>query len=152
MTLNSMRDGASPPLWYAIRALAELIFINPIQNGRTKKLRHQRPKELCDATDGIIMINDQGKIIQLSPSAAVLFSYGTAELQGRSIQVLIPGVDFSASWPANSNVRPEGHMGRKKNGMEFRSELMVSYGQCPQDRYAFIWVSARSGNKEQPAV
>lgn len=126
-----------------IPAIAELIFSNPEKNSRTKKFYHRPHHELCDATEGIIMINTQGKIVQLSAPAAVLFSYRPTELQGRPIQVLIPGADFSVRRSANSDLRPEGHVARKKNGIEFWLELMVSYGQYPQDRYAFIWVSAR---------
>jgi len=148
MTLNSMRDGSSPPLWYAIQAIAELIFLNPIQDGHTKRLSQQRPDKPVDDTEGVIMINDQEKIVQLSAPAAVLFNYCAAELQGRPIQVLIPDADFWVRHPANSNLRPEGHVARKKNGIEFWSELTVSYSQCPQDRYAFIWVSARLLNEE----
>jgi PAS domain S-box-containing protein len=143
MTLNNLRDGSSPPFWYAIQAIAKLIFFNPKRNGRLKKFYHQPHNELCDATDGVIMIDNQGKIVQLSASAAVLFSYRATELQGRPIQVLIPDADFSVNRPENSRPRSEGHVARKKNGMEFRLELMVSYNQCSQDRNAFIWVSAQ---------
>jgi hypothetical protein len=142
MTLNNLRDGSSPPLWYVIQAIAELIFTSPIQNGHRKGLSYQRPDEPVDATEGIIMINGQEEIVQLSASAAVLFSYCAAELQGRPIQVLIPGADFWVSRAVNRNLRSEGYVARGKNGIEFWSELMVSYSQCPQDRYAFIWVSA----------
>jgi len=148
MTLNNIRDGSSPPLWYAIQAIAELIFTRPIQNGHKKRLSHQRPDKSGDDTEGVIMINDQGKIVQLSAPAADLFNYCAAELKGRPIQVLIPDADFWFSRPANSNLRSEGHVARKKNGIEFWSELTVSYSQRPQDRYAFIWVSARSGGKD----
>jgi PAS domain S-box-containing protein len=131
-----------------IPAIAELIFSRQKRNGRTKKFDLHRRNDLCDATEGIIMINTQGKIVQLSASAAALFSYRAAELQGRPIQLLIPDADFSGSSPANRDLRPEGHVACKKNGIEFWSVLMVSYGQYPQDRYAFIWVSARSRKNE----
>lgn len=142
MTLNNLREGSSPPFWYVIQGIAESIFTSPIQNGHKKRLSYQHPNEPVDATEGVIMINGQGEIVQLSASAAVLFSYCAAELQGRPIQVLIPGADFWGSRPVNSSLRPEGYIARKKNGVEFRSELMVSYSQRPQDQYAFIWVSA----------
>jgi PAS domain S-box-containing protein len=138
-----MRDGPLP-LRYIIQAIAESIFSNPKQNGRKKEFYHQRHNELCDATEGIIMINTEGKIVQLSASAAVLFSYRAAELQGRPIQLLIPDADFLVSRTAISNLQPEGYVARKKNGIEFWVKLMVSYSQYPQDRHAFIWVSARS--------
>jgi PAS domain S-box-containing protein len=138
-----MRDGPLP-LRYIIQAIAESIFSNPKQNSRKKKFYHQRHNELCDTTEGIIMINTEGKIVQLSAPAAVLFSYRAAELQGRPIQILIPDADFLVSRTANSNLQPKGYIARKKNGIEFWSELMVSYVQHPQDRSAFIWVLARS--------
>ena len=141
-----MRNGF-PPLQYMVPAIADLIFSNLKQNGVPKRNYHQRHTELCDATEGIIMINIQGKIVQLNASAEVLFRYRAAELQALPIQVLIPDADFSVSRPATSNLGPEGHVARKKNGMEFWLELMVSYSQCPRDRYAFIWVSVRSPNK-----
>jgi PAS domain S-box-containing protein len=147
-----MRDGYLPPLRYMIRAMGERLFPNPKQNGSHKKFHQQRHTELYDATEGIIMINTQGKIIQVNASAAILFRYRTAELQGRPIQVLIPDIDFSGSLPANSILRPEGHVARKKNGMEFRLELMVSYSQSPQKGNAFIWVSVRPPNKKQAPI
>ena len=132
-----MRDGYLPPLSYMIRAMGERIS--------------QRHTELYDATEGIIMINTEGKIIQVNASAAILFRYRAAELQGRPIQVLIPDVEFPGSLTANSILRPEGHIARKKNGTEFRLELMVSYSQCPQNGNAFIWVSVRPPKKPTPS-
>jgi PAS domain S-box-containing protein len=142
-----MRDGYLPPLRYMIQAMGEQIFPSPKQNGSPKKFHQQRHIELYDATEGIIMINTEEKIIQVNDPAAILFRYRAAELQGRPIQVLIPDVDFSGSLPANSILRPEGHVARKKNGIEFHLELMVSYSQCPQKGNAFIWVSVRPPNK-----
>lgn len=42
------------------------------------------------ATEGIVIANDKGKIVQINPSAEKLFGYEKGELIGNPIEVLIP--------------------------------------------------------------
>ena len=42
------------------------------------------------ATEGILITDDEGKIIRINPSAEKLFGYQTGELIGKKIEILIP--------------------------------------------------------------
>ena len=43
-----------------------------------------------NATEGIVLVNQQGKIVLANPSAGRMFGYEPDELVGKSIEILIP--------------------------------------------------------------
>ena len=93
-----------------------------------------------EATEGIIMIDGAGKIIQLNDPAASMFHYSLSDLRDRSIQLLLSVPDL-----VNHGNRHEEMLGQfchayKKDGMEFPVQLSFSYCQPPGRQYAFIWV------------
>jgi|ERR1700722_8351286 PAS domain S-box-containing protein len=96
-------------------------------------------------TEGIIMIDAGGKILQLNPAAAALFHYDTAELIGQSIQVLIPAGYLLPVDNDRKGISPGCWFGRKKEGAEFPAHLSISYCQQPGERLAFISVIDVSG-------
>ena len=89
-----------------------------------------------NAIDGIITIDDRGKIESINPSGCKLFQYNEEELQGKNISVLMPEPDKSRHdnyLHRYQNTR-EAHIigtgrevkGLKKNGEIFPFRLAVS--------------------------
>jgi PAS domain S-box-containing protein len=101
---------------------------------------HKNSAHLSLPTEGIIMIDAKGKIIQLTPAAAALFRYNISELHGQSIQVLIPSGNFLLLDNDEKGIFPGPWFGRKKEGSEFPAQLCISYCQQPGERLAFISV------------
>lgn len=96
-------------------------------------------------TEGIIMIDSGGKILQLNPAAAALFRYDNAELIGKSIQLLIPAGNFPPIDNDRNEISPGCWFARKKEGAEFPAHVSISYCQQPGERLAFISVIDVSG-------
>jgi PAS domain S-box-containing protein len=96
-------------------------------------------------TEGIIMIDAGGKILQLNQAAAALFHYDNAELIGQSIQVLIPAGNPLPTNNDRKEISPGCWFARKKEGAEFPAHLSISYCQQPGERLAFISVMDVSG-------
>ena len=108
-------------------------------------LKSSRQKNgLTRPTEGIIMIDAEGKILQLNPAAAALFHYDIAELIGQSIHVLIPAGNFLPIDNDRKEISPGCWFARKKEGAEFPAHLSISYQQ-PGQRLAFISVMDVSG-------
>lgn len=101
-------------------------------------------------TEGIIMIDAGGKILQLNPAAAALFRYDSAELIGQSIQVLIPADNLLPIDNDKKEIVPGRSLARKKEGTEFPAQLNISYCQQPGQRLAFISVMDVSGQHTIP--
>src|SRR6185436_9619994 len=85
------------------------------------------------ATEGIIVANEYGEIIQANPSAEKLFGYSPDELPGKKIESLIPR-RFSEKHKSHRNgynVNPHPRsmgigmnlFGMKKDGTEFPVEI-----------------------------
>ncbi len=85
---------------------------------------------LANAADGIVLVTGRGVIETLNDSCAAMFGYSLRELEGRSINTLIPhrfhtGHDqFRADYLANPTKRMMGEhlatLGVRKDGSEFR--------------------------------
>jgi len=101
-------------------------------------------KAQYSSTEGIIMIDAAGKILQLNPAAAALFRYDIAELIGQSIHELIPAGNFLPIDNDRKEISPGCWFARKKEGTEFPAHLSISYQQ-PGQRLAFISVMDVSG-------
>ena len=88
------------------------------------------------ATEGILLTNDKGEIIQINPSAEKLFGYSKAELIGKRVEVLVPKrvtekhVVHREHFKDNPHARPMGKdiplLGMKKDGSEFPVEISLS--------------------------
>jgi PAS domain S-box-containing protein len=105
---------------------------------RSIESEQQQVKALFEhATEGIILTDDEGKILLLNPAAFSLFQYGQDELPGRSIDVLIPQrFHHRHALDRQGFYRNPGHrtMGsgrdlfaRKKDGNEFPVEISLGY-------------------------
>lgn len=87
------------------------------------------------ATEGILITNEQGEIVNINPSAEKLFRYEPGELLGKKIEVLIPQ-RFSAHrqhrerYTENPRARAMGAgmelYGQRKDGTELPVEISLS--------------------------
>lgn len=87
------------------------------------------------ATEGILITNEQGEIVNINPSAEKLFRYEPGELLGKKIEVLIPQ-RFSAHrqhrerYTENPHARAMGAgmelYGQRKDGTELPVEISLS--------------------------
>lgn len=87
------------------------------------------------ATEGILITNEQGEIVNINPSAEKLFRYESGELLGKKIEMLIPK-RFSAHtqhrerYTENPHARAMGAgmelYGQRKDGTELPVEISLS--------------------------
>lgn len=88
------------------------------------------------ATEGIIVVDDTGKIIRANPNGAKMFGYQPEELAGKKIEVLIPRrlaqqhVKDRSNFSKNPHPRTMGIgmelSGLRKDGTEFPVEVSLS--------------------------
>ena len=102
------------------------------------------------ATEGIVLVDGGGTILDLNPSANQLFGYEHGELAGKKIEALVPE-RFAASHTKNReeftkcpHARPMGAgmelSGLKKNGEEFPVEISLSPYEENGQRYVIAFV------------
>ncbi|MCW6509543.1 sensor histidine kinase [Lichenifustis flavocetrariae] len=98
---------------------------------------------LAFAADGFALIDESGKLRQVSPQAARLFGYGAAELVGASgADLLMPNQDSSwhgllAAAVETSNVVSNEVLGRTRSGQPI--PLLVRLGRVAPDRLCVFW-------------
>lgn len=97
------------------------------------------------ASEGMIVTNDQGDIIEINPSAAKMFGYEKDELKGSKIEQLIPKkyrerhVSHRSNFTKNPHSRPMGTgfdlYGCRKDGSEFPVEVSLSPYSTTEGRF-----------------
>ena len=102
------------------------------------------------ATEGILVVNQQGDIVRFNPSAEKLFGYASAELIGKKIEILIPQrfahnhTSHRDQYANNPHSRPMGLgmelWGLKKDGSEFPLEISLSPFESPEGRYIMAFI------------
>jgi PAS domain S-box-containing protein len=101
------------------------------------------------ATEGILITNERGEIINVNPSAEKLFRYAAGELLGQKIEVLIPA-RFSAhmqhreKYNANPHARSMGAgmelYGLRKDGTELPVEISLSPYSNPEGKFVVAFI------------
>jgi PAS domain S-box-containing protein len=92
---------------------------------------------LESASQGIVVIDDAGRIVLANARLATMFGYTREQLLGQHLEVLVPpelrGVHVAhrAGYAANPHVRPMGVgldlTGQRKDGTRFAIEISLSY-------------------------
>jgi PAS domain S-box-containing protein len=112
--------------------------------------------------NGMVMTDQQGKIILVNSTTEELFGYKRQELLGQSIEILIP-VAHRAHHPElrneyleNPSARAMGHgrdlYGLDKNGKEFPVEVGLNPIQTPRGRMVLASVIDITERKQQEAL
>jgi PAS domain S-box-containing protein len=117
------------------------------------------------APNGIVMINDQGRIVMVNAQMERLFGYSHAEMIGQTIELLIPERYRSAhpgkraAYFSSPEVRAMGHgrdlFARRKDGTEFPVEVGLNPAHTPEGTFvlgAVIDISTRKKMEEALAA
>lgn len=103
---------------------------------RKEKGEKEQLKALFEnATEGILLVDSSGRIVQANPVVENIFGYNIGELAGNELSVLIPkGVDHSHTVLVNKYLSHpySTAMGRRvyalrKNGSEFLADISLSH-------------------------
>jgi hypothetical protein len=116
---------------------------------------------LESASEGILLIDATGRITLVNPAAERMFGYDPAELQGQSLEILLPDrirdahLEHRARYFAGPRVRPMGSgldlAGRRKDGTEFPVEISLSYVRSPEAMSAMALVTDITERKRAEA-
>ena len=114
------------------------------------------------ATEGIILTNQDGKIVLVNPAALTLFGYEKNELLGQKVEYLIPA-KFHGKHPsyrdgfykAPSN-RTMGHgrdlFGKTKSGQELPLEVSLSFYKQKGEFFVIAFIVDITQRKKSEAV
>lgn len=88
------------------------------------------------APDTIVVVNHNGKIVQINTQVEDMFGYSATDLMGQSIEALLPErfraghIQYRSAYIAEPHRRPMGAglklYGRRKDGTEFPVDIMLS--------------------------
>src|SRR5829696_2576632 len=102
------------------------------------------------ATEGILVVNAEGEIIKINPSAEKLFGYEKDELLGKKVEALIPRklakqhLNHREKYDANPHARAMGKdielFGLKKDGKEFPVEISLSPYSTPEGNFVIAFI------------
>ena len=113
---------------------------------------------LNSATQAIISIDRNGRIVLTNRRTQEMFGYSQEELLGEPIEILLPDSRRSAhrgqreEYFSRPRIRPMGIgldlAGRRKDGTEFPVEVSLSHLEMPQGIFAIAFVSDISQRKQ----
>ena len=108
---------------------------------------------------GLLLVNQKGDIIQVSPAIHQFFGYDADELLGKKIEVLIPHrfqhkhLQHRGQFNANPHPRSMGVgldlFGRKKDGSEFPVEVSLSPFESEAGHFVIVFVIDNTIRKTQ---
>ena len=142
--VHTRRDGSTLTVfsrWAARRAQDGTTEVMEINQDITARKRSERVNEtfrqlLEAAPDGIVVVNQQGAIVQVNSETEHLFAYKREELTGQPIEMLLPQaarqghVNHRSEFFHEPKARPMGAgldlKGLRKDGGEFPVEISLS--------------------------
>ena len=90
-----------------------------------------------NASQGILTVDREGRIVDANDMVQTLFGYGHAALIGASVETLLPErfrsphISLRAAYALHPHTRPVGEVpdlvGRRSDGSEFPAEISLSY-------------------------
>ena len=124
-----------PLLWFAL--------IRPLQNSQRRE--YLKAKTIIDtAAEGIMTIDERGRILTFNPAAERIFGYCAEEVIGKSVGMLMPKSEreqhdshmrnYLATGKSNVVGSVNTFGGMRKDGTVFPMELAVSEADTPEGR------------------
>ncbi|RMG20471.1 MAG: PAS domain S-box protein [Bacteroidetes bacterium] len=114
------------------------------------------------SADGLIVTNQQGKIVYVNTKGAELFGYEVDELMGQSVEVLLPAAQMEKhqrlreNYHRNPHPRPMakgyGLKGKRKDGSIFMAEISLNPLQLEAGQYVVAQVVDVSERKRLEAA
>lgn len=102
------------------------------------------------ATEGMILTNQQGKIVLVNPAALRLFNYNKEDLLGKSVETLIPSrfhgmhTHYRQGFYHHPSNRAMGHgrdlFAKTSDGREFPVEVSLSFYQQKNEFFVIAFV------------
>lgn len=152
------RDGSLFPIFLNVNELelkGQQVFAGVIHDISGRKLAETAYREtdnklkaiLETAVEGMIIMDERGRIDLMNPAALRLFGYDDGELNGKNVKVLMPEPDHSNHDQYLKRYRETGKrniigvgrevLGRKKDGSVFPFSLSVSEVEL-RDRVMYV--------------
>jgi PAS domain S-box-containing protein len=111
-----------------------------------------------NATEGIILTNQKGQIILVNPAAKIIFQYTPEELNGKTIDILIPDhlkqthESHRKNFHSNPQNRSMGSgrdlFGRRKDGSNVPVEISLSHYQKDNETFVIAFIVDITKRKE----
>jgi PAS domain S-box-containing protein len=129
------KGGEKKHFIYLIELMINLISQNTVVS--SLKMYKEKYKYVINTiNDGIVSINEKGKITNWNKAGEIIFGYSTGEIIGKPLTQLIPGrfheifitrFDFLVKTEKSLVFnKPVYFLGLKKNGKEFPAELSIA--------------------------
>jgi len=104
---------------------------------------------LESASEGIVIVNQRGRMIFVNTRVEAMFGYPRKELLGQPLEILVPErmrdlhAQYRAGYALDPRVRPMGQgrdlTGRRKDGTEFPVEISLSFTEAARPLFmAFV--------------
>ena len=156
------RDGTEFPLDVSLSftetgaGMLFLAFIRDLSGSRRNDEARRRVEARADAlleaaSEGIVIVDQTGRIVSVNAKAESLFGYTRSEMLGRSLEILLPerlrGIHAGHrdGYFADPRIRPMGRgldlVGRRKDGSEFPIEISLSYIETEEGRQAMAFIT-----------
>lgn len=142
---------------------AAIIVFLVRRNLRTRKAllasvesQYERQRAVFDAaTDGILLVTQEGLIESANPAAERMFGYGPGQLDGADTRRIRPPQEGEEAlkilW-SSDNVARGGYRrdvtGQRKDGTTFPMEVSVTYAHLPEGERAVIFIRDISSRRE----
>ncbi len=159
------KNGTEMPIEIALNPLetmqGKFVLSSVVDITERKRFADQFRLALEAAPTGMIMVDQQGKIVLLNAQIDKLFGYGRAELMGQSIEVLVPErfrdrhPGFRTNFFTNPKTRPMGAgrdlYGLRKDGTEMPIEIGLTPLETPEGRFVLSSVVDITERKQAAA-
>jgi PAS domain S-box-containing protein len=116
--------------------------LDPVRSKKQSEASLQLEAVIQTATDGIIIIDERGRMEMVNDAAARLFKYDLEEMEGQNVSMLMPPPDKNRHDQYISNYLKTGDAkiigigrevrGRKKDGTTFPLRLSISEVKLPE--------------------
>jgi PAS domain S-box-containing protein len=156
------RDGAEFPIDVSLSftetadGMLFLAFIRDLSGSRRSDVARRRVEARAEAlleaaSEGIVIVDEAGRIASVNAKAEALFGYTRSELLGHSLELLLPErlrrihAGHRGGYFADPRIRPMGQgldlVGRRKDGSEFPIEISLSYIDTEDGRQSMAFVT-----------